>query len=307
VLGRLVYLYWFRPLGFARKTMRRGVARTLKAWRGRRGMERAAWRLEVVIPAGSAYPTPVAFLTGRDFWHLTVFCAASLQHHSPRPIHFEFHDDGSLDPRQAARLGTLFPSSVIHPSADLERALDEHLPKERFPTIRARRMVYPHLRKITDIHVGKTGWRALLDSDMLFHAPPTEFLDWLEAPSRPLHMIDVGDYYGYTRPLLERLAKADIPSGVNVGITGMRSDAFDWALIDQWISDMQRAEGTSYYQEQALFALMMARETPIALPADRYVVQPGPAELQSPRAILHHYVDATRLDLYIQMWERAFQ
>lgn len=53
-----------------------------------RAMVKAA-RAVLVQPPTSDLPTlEVFFLTGKKFWHQTVFCAYSLQKHSPNPIFF---------------------------------------------------------------------------------------------------------------------------------------------------------------------------------------------------------------------------
>ena len=58
------------------------------------------------------------------------------------------------------------------------------------------------MRKLTDVHAGRTGWRLFLDSDMLFFARPDFLLAWLADPRQPCHMIDVVSAYGYSPGLM---------------------------------------------------------------------------------------------------------
>ena len=305
MLGRIAYQLWFRPIGWTRKVLRQGVGRSWAAARGEAAMREAAARLTpLATPAGAPYAVPVAFLTGERYWHQTLFCARSLQRLSPRPIRFRFLDDGTISPDVAARLLAQHPGAVVESAADLTARLDAALPADRFPRLRARRLVYPHLRKLVDAHAGRTGWGLVLDSDMLFQAEPTELLQWLEAPEAPVHLLEDRSYYGYSDGLMRAIAGAELPERVNVGLIGLRSESIDWALLERWLAELQRAEGDHYLQEQALTAMLLAGRPHTVLDGRRYWCNPPADECRRPTAALHHYVAESRLDLYIDAWRR---
>ena len=142
--------------------------------------------------------------------------------------------------------------------SEIERELDRHLPKARFPELRARRLTYPHLRKLTDIHCWRRGWTLVLDSDMLFFREPRFLLDWLAAPASACHMLDALPAYGYSARLMEELAGHPIPPLVNVGFCGLRSDAIDWDELERWCKELVAREGMSYFLEQAITAMLVA-------------------------------------------------
>ena len=98
------------------------------------------------------------------------------------------HDDSSLRDFQKAQFERLFPHYVLVDNREIERKLEAFLPAEKFPVLRARRLVYPHLRKLTDVHIGGSGWKLVLDSDMLFFKRPHVLLDWLRSPDMPCYM-----------------------------------------------------------------------------------------------------------------------
>jgi len=50
----------------------------------------------------------------------------------------------------------------------MENRVDQYLPRESYPHLRARRDIYPNLKKLIDVHIGQIGWKLVLDSDMLF-------------------------------------------------------------------------------------------------------------------------------------------
>jgi len=162
---------------------------------------------------------------------------------------------------------------------------------------------YPNLRKLIDPHLGSRGWKLVIDSDLLFFRRPTFLLDWLAAPERPLHAVDCLESYGYSRPLLESLAGAPIPARVNVGLCGLRSDALDWSELEAWCATLIAREHTSYYLEQALVAMLVARTQPCAIaPAEDYVTLPRREEVLHPRAVMHHYVDTAKRWYFRHGW-----
>src|SRR5690606_10908337 len=130
--------------------------------------------------------------------------------------------------------------------------------------------------KLTDVHAGRVGWRLVLASDLLFWREPRFLLDWAAAPDRPLHAVDCEENYGYTRPLLEKIAGAPVPPRINVGLCGLRSDTIDWDFLEHATAALIAAERTSYYLEQALVALLVARGGPAAAaPVADYITLPS--------------------------------
>ena len=57
------------------------------------------------------------------------------------------------------------------------------------------------------------------------------------------------------------LTKAPIPQRVNVGICGLKSDDLDWEQLESWCKTLIEQQGTHYYQEQALIAMLMAGQS----------------------------------------------
>jgi hypothetical protein len=247
----------------------------------------------------------VYFLTGRSFWYQTAFCARSLLIHAGRPLCVGVLDDGTLTSGDARLLERVLPGVKILWASETQGRLDEHLPAARFPTLRRRRLVYPHLKKLTDVHAGGTGWKLVLDSDMLFHRRPDFLMDWLENPTQPCHMIDVESAYGYSRGLMTELAGGPIPDRLNVGVCGLRSDLIDWERLEAWCSTLLEREGSHYLQEQALTAMLLANSPRVATPEKDYLVHPDRAETQSPTAILHHYVAESKAWYFRFGWRHS--
>ena len=268
-------------------------------------MTKAAEKLFTSRSAPALHLPELHFLTGRKFWYQTAFCLHSLQAQSGLVFHAVFHDDGSFDPEITGRLRTLFPGAEIRLRADNDDRLAAVLPPARFPILNDRRRHYPNILKLTDVHAGARGWRLVLDSDMLFFRRPEFLLKWLAAPENPLHMVDVEDSYGYPLPLMTELAGAPIPHLVNVGLTGMQSEALDWERVESWCRRLIETHGTSYYLEQALVAMLVAGRACAIAPASDYRLAPDEVECRMPRAVLHHYVASSKRGYFRQAWRHV--
>lgn len=267
-------------------------------------MEAAAFALPSLPPAAPGAPE-ITFLTGKRFWYQTAFCCWTLRRHAGRDLQPVFIDDGTFDRDLLAECQRVFPGAIIHTRDHLEQRLDAHLPAARFPSLRAQRRTYIHLRKITDVHAGLEGWRVVLDSDMLFFRRPTVLLAWLDSPDRAIHMLDIQDAYGYPAATLTELAGSSVPSNVNVGICGLRSEAIDWPQLEAWCAELLRRHGSSYYLEQALIALWLSRTTALRLPSADYRLMPDEAECRSASSALHHYVDQSKRGYFRHAWRVA--
>ena len=272
----------------------------------RREMEAAAGLLPA-LPAGpGGDPVTLHLMTGRRFWYQTLFCLHSFARASGRSLRAELYDDGTIDDACAERLAGLGGEVRLHRFPELQANLDRWLPAGKYPALRERWLHYPNLRKLTDVHLGGSGWKLVLDSDMLFFRNPELVLGWMGSPDRPLHAVDCTESYGYSRPLMEELAGARIPPLVNVGLCGLRSDALDWAEIETWCAGLIQRERTNYFLEQALVAMLAARAGTCAVaPAADYVTRPSRAEVLEPSAVMHHYVADSKRWYFRHGWRLA--
>ncbi|MCW5733943.1 MAG: hypothetical protein KIS73_07455 [Enhydrobacter sp.] len=299
---------YHRPLARLRQSIAEGgpfeQRRTEQA---RREMVAAARVLQPLIAPEGHASLEVAFLSGERFWWQTLFCVASLQMYAPIRIAPVIYDDGTFDEGTWSSFCRVVPWARLVRGDDIQASLDRHLPTGRFPALRSRRLSYPHLRKLTDIHVGRRGWLAVLDSDMLFFRAPDALLDWLGAPDRPCCLVEGISAYGYSRELMRELAGGEPPARVNVGICGLKSDAIDWDRLEHWCREMVDREGPHYFQEQALSAMLLTgQECRRFDPAD-YLVFPSLAEGRVPTAALHHYVASSKRSYFQHGWRRVLK
>ena len=294
-------------------------------------MEKAAHTLPQLPSSRSHLPIPLWFLTGNRFWYQTAFCAWTFAKQSGREVILNLVDDGTLAPEHEEGLRRLFPKGVTVHKSNVQERIDTLLPVERFPILRQRWSDYINIRKLTDIHLGSSGVKLVLDSDMLFFCKPQAILDWWDSaqssgkdpsanyqlpianyqlqprPYTPLLMTDCEESYGYSRPLMEELAGAPIPRLLNVGICGLRSESLDWEELEHWCRTLLEREGTSYYLEQALVAMLAARNTPKVMPRSEYITFPTEQQVLNGSGVLQHYVSDSKPGYFGQAWKLALK
>lgn len=277
-----------------------------------REMEAAARTLPTPPTVADSAPLPIWFLTGRRFWYQTAFCAWTLALQSKRSIELNLIDDGTLEAHHVETLRRLFPAGLTITKESVRDRIDTFLPASRFPILRQRWQDYVNIRKMTDIHAGSTGVKLVLDSDMLFFRRPTALLGWWDAHQQvadssftPCLMTDCTESYGYSRPLMERLTGGKIPPLLNVGICGLKSEDLDWEEIEFWCRSLLEEEGTSYYLEQALVAMLSARTPPTVMPPADYITFPSRQQIRICEGALQHYVADSKPWYFGEAWKLA--
>lgn len=306
-LGIILYRLYYAPKGFIQKFLRQGSINMAIDYHAQLQMEKAAYRLKPVESDALADPQEIHFLTGRKFWYQTIFCAYSMAQNTKINLRPVIYDDGSLEKKYQDEILRIFPDAKMILKQEIQERLEEYLQQSKFPYLRERRLNYPNMKKLTDIHAGLSGWKLVLDSDMLFFRSPTFLLDWLKSPQQPCHMVDVESAYGYSEALMASLTQAEIPEQLNVGICGFKSDDIDWEQLEFWCKTMIEQEGTHYYQEQALTMMLMAGKSCAVAFSQDYIVMPGREEVIQPKAVLHHYVADSKPWYFRYGWKHVFQ
>lgn len=260
------------------------------------------------LPSVTSNPKGFAiyFLTGKQYLYQTLFCIQSLTKHSTEKFKFILVDDGSFNDEILMQINTQLPGAEIITQLTIEKNLKDFLPQHNYSYLHNKRKIYPHIKKLTDIHTIPTaGWKLVLDSDMLFWDEPKEIIEWLKKCCRPIHMVDCTESYGYSRQLMEQLAEAPIPSLLNVGVIGLNSNDISWDKVENWIKILEEKEGKTYYLEQALSAMLIGNNTTVILNKDKYIVNPSKETIRDNVGILHHYVDLSKEGYYNIAWKKV--
>ena len=302
-IGNLGYTFYYKPKGWLKKILKNGLSNSVSIEKGRKSMVKASASLKIAEPASNA--AEVYFLTGKKFWPLTAFCMYSLSKQSGNKLRPVFIDDGSLNDTLIQTMQLQFPGCIVKISAQIEADIKTYLPASKYPVINKKRAIYPHIKKLTDVHAGSKGWKLVLDSDMLFFKYPTEMLKWLDAPQQPFFLYDPIYSYHYSLKLMEQFARDTIIPNLNVGAIGLKSELIDWDKLEAWIAQLEEKEGTNYLLEQALSAMLVAGNEPIIADRKEYIVMPERNEVEYPSATLHHYVADSKEWYYKKAWQQV--
>jgi len=300
--GKLIYNIYYRPLAGFNRIKKQGIINSLIIKRAQQQMISAAYSLkEVSKPGLPVYY--IYFLTGKKYWYQTAFCLYSLQKVS---CSIQFNailiDDGSFDDKLTKQILSQFPSVKIQRADETESRLNQYLPAARYPVLHKKRKIYPHIRKLIDVHAGETGWKMVIDSDMLFFKGPELFENWLKTTSTPFFLHDAVHSYYYSNELMANLVGMPVTPNLNVGMIGLESGSINWDKLESWIIALEKQEGSNYLLEQALSAMIVAGQKVIVAPKDDYIVLPGEQESKSPAAVLHHYVAESKEWYFKNAW-----
>lgn len=267
-------------------------------------MENAAFALTPIKSYKEGLP--IYFLTGQKYLYQTLFCIHSLIKTTSEKFSFYLVDDGSFSNENKEQINNFLPNCTVYMREDIERQIQYKLPQSKFPYLHHKRAHYPHIKKITDIHIfDENEWKLVLDSDMLFFKQPDQMINWLKRPSLPAHMLDCGEAYGYSSAIMEELCGETVKPLINVGAIGLQSASINWSNLEKWCIELEKREGVTYYLEQALSAMLIGEQPSTVLDHTLYVVNPKQI---NPKDILHHYVDTSKELYFKEAWKKiAYQ
>ena len=96
-----------------------------------------------------------------------------------------------------------------------------------------------------------------------------------------------------------------MPDKLNVGICGLTSEQIDWCELEEWSARLLAAEGTSYFLEQALVAMIIARRPGLQAIARDYITLPTRAQVDQGVGVMQHYVASSKNDYFRRAWRIA--
>jgi hypothetical protein len=173
------------------------------------------------------------------------------------------HDDGSITEADRDLFERHLPGSQIIGRSEADDEMRKLLPADVF----AARAKYFFLLKLFDFnHFNRGRKTILLDSDIVFLAPPTEIVEWARTPgAAPFYNEDwCPSYRAKSVP-----AGIVLPPKLNAGFMG-----FDGRFSLHQIWDCCRS--VDYWlEDQTIYALLLAGRDARALDAQRYRVYTG--------------------------------
>lgn len=236
---------------------------------------------------------PVHLLTGENDWKLAAWMLASLFHFTETVWPVVVHDDGTLPEDGRAILQSLFRNCRFIKRDEADAAMEKAL--RPYPMCLQYRASHPLGLKIFDMaHFAESDRFIVLDSDVLFFAPPKELIAWSRGPeprecwfnedlqeASLISAVDAEDDLGVI--LWPR---------INSGLCLIHRPAIDFDFCDQALAVTSILRGKIWRVEQTLFALCASRFGRGGLLPRTYEV--SLRRYAAPNAIARHYVGAVR-------------
>lgn len=273
-----------------RRDIQRGLAATCADYfiRGQ------VWRWRNPHATDPAQEVPVHLLCGAEQADMAAWMIASWTRHTSRNWRYVVHDDGSLTDEIKVRFSALKIDLEIIDSPEADRQMAVHLATR--PACAKYREHHPLARKIFDAPtLTKSPSRfILLDTDVLFFAPPNEMVAWVERRTDESCWFnaDCAEASNVsTTEAHQRLGVALWPR-VNSGICLLAKRAVDLDFCERVLRETSILSGHIWRVEQTLFALCASRARQGGLLPPAYEVSLG--KHRAPQTIARHYVGAVR-------------
>lgn len=296
IIGKLTYKYFFQPFVqplksfkddgyfYGRYFLKKGV----------REMKIASVNIRFECSKTETDIPFVHFLTGKNYWYQTIFCAYSLYKNTSLPIHFVFHDDGSFDDIFIAQILMQVKNCTVDTKLQTDIRLNQSLPVDKFPYLRKFREHTPMFYKLTDCRIGYNGWNLYLDSDMIFLNRPLELEQWLLKPDSNLYMRDKYCSYQYSFELLKKILNEPIKGFINAGLLGINNNQINWKEVEEWAKQLIDNEGVNFFYEQTLYAMYITKYGGKCPDENLYFLLPSKKNILNSEGILHHYPTGNR-------------
>lgn len=176
-LGSLIYKFYYKPtLKYRYNITHFGIKGWYKMFRGEAKMKREALKLRNYLSEYSEKNIRLNFLTGRNYWHQTIFCIESFIKHYGNNLSINIYSDGSINDKIESLFKNYCNKIEIVANDQIEDKLKKIIPIEDFPYLNKVRTWHPFFRRLIDIHINP-GWNIHLDSDMLFFEYPSTLIE----------------------------------------------------------------------------------------------------------------------------------
>jgi hypothetical protein len=211
------------------------------------------------------------------------------------------HEDGSLDETALGALRKHFPTARIISRAEADARLAKVLcDYPRSLQFRNTNLLAP---KVFDFAAFLESDRmGLFDSDLLFFAEPTAYLQRVEDPGykRNTFNADFGSAYTIDPDAVQSMIGHGVQSRVNTGLGLVHRESIRWDWTEEFLALPGILDGHFWRIEQTLFALCSSRYGVDLLP-EEYTLRLDPGIGTRP---FRHYVGAIRHLMYKEGMEQ---
>lgn len=304
--GQFAYKYFFKPTLPIRYNLHHfGLKGWYKMAQGEREMKKSALKEPPITICDAGAGLDFSFLTGKNYWHQTIYAIKSLHLQIPGQFGVKIYSDGSLDSVHIAAFKRFAPKAVYVDPAAIDSRLDRLLPKDQFPALRFFREWHPFFKRMIDIHCAP-GWNIHLDSDMLFLHAPNHLLD-ASRNKQAIYMQDTlnESYFVDQVDVLENEYGINCLKNVNGGIIAYNNDLVDYIDLEQKaqiLKDKYMHTGAARV-EQTLMSYMLYKQNAVGLDPDLYTIFFDDQLQPSDEQVVRHYIFKAKLFYLNREWK----
>jgi len=231
--GKLLYRLFYQPtLKYRYNLTHFGLRGWFKMHQGEKAMKKAALNLSPVNLTND-YILEVSYLTGKNYWHQTIFCAYSLAMQVDGRLKVNIFSDGTLSGAQCNAIKRALNNVYIVDQNEISEQLKAKLPEHAFPTLNYLRKNNPFFRKLVDMRLN-ADYIIQLDSDMLFFNRPHKLIDDFKTEdfSFMQDMIE-SSYYVLPEKQISAELGITVKEKINSGILAYDSSKIDWPFVEK--------------------------------------------------------------------------
>jgi hypothetical protein len=215
-------------------------------------------------------------LTSKEDWLNLIWALKSFYRMSGRRYAVCIHEDGSLDDSALALLQQHFPAARVIRRKDADARLADVL--RAFPCSLEFRRTNVFGPKIFDFMAYLESERmALFDSDLMFFAEPTDYLQRVENPGYQKNTFnaDCRDVYTVESAEVRRCSGFELLPRINAGFGLIHRNSICWEWTEEFLALPGMLDGYPWRIEQTLYALCSSRFGAELLP-DEYTMRLEP-------------------------------
>lgn len=307
-LGKFVYNYFYAPsLNFRYHITHFGVVGWYKYKIGEKEMKTKAKSLKINIKHNHKESITINFLTGKNYWHQTIFGIYSFIKSHNNNVKVNIFSDGTIDEETKGIFLNFCAEIEILDEKEVVRRLNVILPKERFPTLNYLRNWHPFFRRLIDIHILAEGWAVHLDSDMLFFNYPTEFLSKANKKESfyMFEKLEESFFVDTPKNLLE-IHKIGVKEKVNGGVIAYNSSLVDYQDLEQKASLLlnEYKDTVPAKVEQTLMSYILYQQNAIPLNSEEYHIFYDKEISQKSKPSLCHYIFKAKAPYFTSEWKK---
>ncbi len=228
-------------------------------------------------------------------WML-IWAVYSFLYHSKLNPRIVIHDDGSFDAESVRVVEHIFPRARVLPKSEADTLLAARadIPQG----VHEYRKVKNKLAlKLADIFLLADAEKIIvLDSDILFYAPPAEIVDFIRGASEAGALIS---HSPFTFPLTAKESyieshalKEKSVEHMNSGLIAYRRSAITLDMFLEYIENMPN--GNDYFSEMTGWCALVAQTDFKFFPGERYIIK-GDVE---PGVIAKHFTSPRRFEMF---------